>query len=105
MSKYGLRKVRFISPERFPSAGLTVPLLQAHLGRHPDSIYLCLWTRFVTKSVISKKMASTSDSETTSTTVEEKRIRLCEEFSSIAETDVGVAQSYLSVNEWDMEVK
>lgn len=49
-------------------------------------------------------MASTSNSETASTTTEENRIRLCEEFAKIAETDVAVAQSYLSVNEWEMEV-
>lgn len=51
-------------------------------------------------------MASTSNSETASTTVEveENRIRLCKEFATIAETDVGVAQCYLANNEWEMEV-
>lgn len=49
-------------------------------------------------------MASTSNSETASTTIEENRIRLCEEFAKIAETDVAVAQSYLAMNEWEMEV-
>lgn len=48
-------------------------------------------------------MASTSNSETASTE-EEKRIGLCEEFAAIAETDVAVAQCYLAVNEWHMEV-
>lgn len=50
-------------------------------------------------------MASTSNSETASTTVEENRIRLCEEFAAIAETDVAVAQCYLADNGWKMEVK
>lgn len=49
-------------------------------------------------------MASTSNSETASTTVEENRIRLCEEFAKIAETDAAVAQWYLAINEWEMEV-
>lgn len=49
-------------------------------------------------------MASTSNSETASTTVEENRIRQCEEFATIAETDVAVAQCYLANNEWEMEV-
>lgn len=49
-------------------------------------------------------MASTSNSESASTTVEENRIRLCEEFATIAETDVAVAQCYLANNEWEMEV-
>lgn len=49
-------------------------------------------------------MASTSNSESASTTVEENRIRLCEEFATIAETDVAVAQRYLANNEWEMEV-
>ncbi|CAG11154.1 unnamed protein product, partial [Tetraodon nigroviridis] len=48
-------------------------------------------------------MASTSNSESASTTVEENRIRLCEEFATIAETDVAVAQRYLANNEWEME--
>lgn len=50
-------------------------------------------------------MASTSNSETASTTMEENRIRLCEEFAKIAETDVAVAQCYLAMNEWEMEVR
>lgn len=49
-------------------------------------------------------MASTSNSESASTTVEENRIRVCEEFATIAETDVAVAQRYLANNEWQMEV-
>ncbi|XP_056877309.1 tyrosyl-DNA phosphodiesterase 2 isoform X1 [Takifugu flavidus] len=48
-------------------------------------------------------MASTSNSETASTAIEENRIRLCEEFAKIAETDVAVAQCYLAMNEWEME--
>lgn len=49
-------------------------------------------------------MASTSNSETTSTIVEENRIGLCKEFAIIAETDFAVAQCYLANNEWEMEV-
>lgn len=49
-------------------------------------------------------MASTSNSETASATVEENRIRQCEEFATIAETDVAIAQCYLANNEWEMEV-
>lgn len=49
-------------------------------------------------------MASTSNSETASTTAEENRIRLCEEFATIAETDIAVARCYLANNEWEVEV-
>lgn len=49
-------------------------------------------------------MASTSNSETASASVEENRIRLCDEFAKIAETDTAVAQWYLAINEWEMEV-
>lgn len=49
-------------------------------------------------------MASASNSETTSTIVEENRIGLCKEFAIIAETDFAVAQRYLANNEWEMEV-
>lgn len=50
-------------------------------------------------------MASTSSAEETSvSTVEESRTRLCEEFASIVGTDSAVAQRYLAENGWEMEV-
>uniref|UniRef100_A0A3Q3X9R6 Tyrosyl-DNA phosphodiesterase 2 n=1 Tax=Mola mola TaxID=94237 RepID=A0A3Q3X9R6_MOLML len=49
-------------------------------------------------------MASTSSAEETSvSTVEESRTRLCEEFASIVGTDSAVAQRYLAENGWEME--
>ncbi|XP_034455089.1 tyrosyl-DNA phosphodiesterase 2 isoform X1 [Hippoglossus hippoglossus] len=49
-------------------------------------------------------MASASDSDKPSVSnVEESRSRLCEEFAAITGTDSAAAQSYLSINGWEME--
>ena len=51
-------------------------------------------------------MASASDSDKPSVSnVEKSRSRLCEEFAAIAGTDSAAAQSYLSKNDWEMEVQ
>lgn len=49
-------------------------------------------------------MASTSKASLTER-VEENRTRLREEFASITGTDSTVAQCYLAVNKWEMEVQ
>ncbi|XP_062266375.1 tyrosyl-DNA phosphodiesterase 2 [Platichthys flesus] len=49
-------------------------------------------------------MASASDSDKPSVSnVEESRSRLCEEFAAITGTESNAAQSYLSMNGWEME--
>lgn len=44
-----------------------------------------------------------SGKQSESTSVEETRTRLCEEFASITGSDSAVAQCYLAENEWEME--
>lgn len=53
-----------------------------------------------------KKMASTSNSESPSVSdLEKSRSGLCEEFATITGTDSAVAQCYLAENDWEMEVQ